>query len=125
MASVTLDTSWLHLQSSLSTYVQVPLASEAVKEAGVGRVSRYAGGRLRSVSRPGTQRVVTCSASFVPRATVELLRAWVNVPLVFRDPSGRQFGVVYFDLSVTEVPGTVGVADVALVLAEVSWSAAV
>ena len=121
MASVTLTTVWVHLAATQATYVtfDAQKADEAADRP--VSISRYAGGRVRSIVHPGTARVVNVAAAKISRTTADQLRDWVGETVMFRDPFGRKIFGVYDTLNVSEKPGYTR-PDVTFTLRETTWT---
>lgn len=126
MASVTLEDAWFHLASDLATSTTAALTGASESAARPVEVRRYANGRLRQVTRPGVQQTLTVGLELVSRTTIDLLRSWIGLLIVYRDPLGRLVYGVFGDLSVEEVSGADGTyANAALTIQQVSDSAEV
>lgn len=126
MATVTLDEGWLHDAANLATFVRVDLSSVAESAEIPADVRRYAGGRLRLVTKPGPARTVSVACKLADRAAVDTLRSWVGRLLLYRDPTGRKVWSMFGEVSITEIPGGDSTfADCSFVLREVSHTEAV
>lgn len=109
MASVTLTDLWLHDSTDLTDSIQIPLNTLAEMRGKVeGKVTRYAGGRLREVRRVGDADSYTISLVMVPVATYDKLVGWSGTLLLMRGPKGRLTYGVYHNISGSEQAGPTG-----------------
>ncbi len=128
MASVELDTVHIHDLADPSGQLTELLTSlrESSNRAAAART--YAGGRRRSVSRPGLSTDLDVGLAQLPRTSVNTLRDWAEAGtlLCLRDPRGRvSFGHA-FGIQVTEVPGAdEGFADVTFTFNQITYDQAV
>lgn len=124
MASVDLDRAWIHRTDDLSVYVSAFSADWDDVEQIPGEVRRYAGGRLRIVSRPGKQQVLSVTLRYVPLVSIETLRSWAGSLLLVRDKRGRKLYGTFFSTEVSDLKG-VAYADVTLEFSQVTYAEAV
>lgn len=128
MASVTLEDLFLHEADDNSIFITAVLTGEHERTSKPGEVRRYAGGRLRSVTRAGSSQTLDVELRLADRADVDQLRAWVETgtQLMYREPLGRKLWGAVFGLDVKELPGVGGdVADVSFTFEQTSFTEAV
>lgn len=89
MASVTLTDLWLHSAADHSDFVRLAQNAEAEVYDQPVEVRRYANGRLRSVTRPGTQQTLTFTLPLVSRSDYDELLSRVGSLQLLRDQRGR------------------------------------
>ena len=115
MATVTLDTVWIHDGGDYSSSVTVDSESLTEKLTGYTKVRRFAGGRLVSINQTGDRGEWGLAATLVTRSDIEFVQGFTNGdPVVVRDPFGRViFGVVSGSVDVTELPGASTIGRIA------------
>lgn len=125
MATISLETVWISLAATPSVGITLEVSKLEESQAVSGEVRRYAGGRLRSVSRAGAARSYDLTFDVVgSRTSLATLRDWTGQTVLFRDPFGRKAYCVYFDSPLSErIP--VDMPEVSLQLLEVTVSEAV
>jgi hypothetical protein len=106
MATVTLTQVWFHNRSDLSDYVTLDATQLWDQTASPGQVRRFAGGRLRSITTTGNHRQLSITFELVDRDTVDQLRDWTGVTLLYRDPLGRNLFGVFHEPWILELPTT-------------------
>lgn len=104
MASITLDTLFLHDATDLSAYVafDADLVSLSERASHSGEVRTYAGGRQRLITRPGEPRTINVKFEYVSPSEQQALRDWIGVLLLLRDPRGRKVYGVFHEMDVSE-----------------------
>lgn len=126
MASVTLADAWIHLAADLSQSVTVNLADMPVVVSRPVETRRYAGGRVRAITRPGVKATVGVSVKLADRSTVTVLEGWIGLPVLLRDPRGRRWWGVYGSIDEPEMAGVGSdLLSFDLSLSEISWTEAV
>lgn len=128
MASVTLDNVHMHPVDDPDSQITAVLTSERESSNRAGTTRMYAGGRRRSVTRPGLTVDLDIGLQFLARATVNTLRDWVENEqlLVLREPRGRVLFGNVFGLQITEIAGTdEGFADVTFTFSKVTYDESV
>lgn len=121
MASVALTQMWLHDAADPSTAYAFEVADLRVDTAKKVDVRPYANGRYRVITRPGTQRTLSCTVQLATRSDVEVLEGWVGTLLMVRDYAGRLLYGTYGSVSTSE-NGIVDRGDVALTITESSYT---
>lgn len=97
MASINLRDVWMHLHSDPTKELRFDIrGSEAHEVAKPGRVSRYANGRRRAVTRRGLDEQLELRLTAVTREQLETINEWLGQTVVVRDPVGRIFTGTYF-----------------------------
>lgn len=123
MASVTLTDAWFHLADDPAQFVVMVLTGESDMTRRPTEVRRYAGGRVRAVTRRGRTKRLNLNFELAERADLEQLEEWIGEVVMFRDPLGRLVFGVYGAVEGGEIPGTDGtVLKVNLTLDEVTYS---
>lgn len=123
MASVTLADSWFHLASDPDTYVKMVLTGESDQAARPVETRRYAGGRVRVITRPGVKKELGLNFELADRADLATLESWIGEEVMFRDVFGRLIVGVYGMVSSDEIRGAeVDVVNINLTLSEVTYS---
>lgn len=105
MASVTLTEIWLHDASDPDSYVRLPLQEIAEQSQSHVEVREFAGGVLRTITRPIRRVSYPVRLVQVPSATVETLRGWEGTTLMLRDVRGRLVFGVFAGLEVSDWRG--------------------
>lgn len=100
--TVTLTGVWVNLAADPSQSVRLDTPAVQASESGPGEIRRYAGGRYRSITRVGTQEVVTVQFRYQARTDLLTLRDWINKTVLYRDLFGRRFYATYQDVPETE-----------------------
>jgi hypothetical protein len=122
MASVTLVDAWFHLASDPSQYVVMELTGESDMTARPVSVRRYAGGRVRSITRPGVKKQLNLNFDLASRADMHVLEDWVGQTVLYRDPRGRRLWGVFAAVDEAEIPGAEDdTVNVNLTLLEVTF----
>jgi hypothetical protein len=109
----------------LSDLTAVLDISQRVESATVGaevEVRRYAGGRQRLVSSPGTTGSFTFTLTFVIRADYLALLDLVGTPVLLRDQRARRVAGVIKSVTGTEWNVRDRMQEVSFTLDQVSWS---
>lgn len=122
MATLTLTDLYVHDAADLSDYTTVGQNAEMVDTSQPVEVRRMAGGRFRSVSRPGAQRVVQLTCRGVTRAEYVDLRSRVGVPVLVRDQRGLRLWGVIGSVSASEFIARDLLEQVSFQVAEITWS---
>jgi hypothetical protein len=123
MATVTLDRAWLSLAADPSVAVSFFTTGRGDQRAKPGEVRRYANGRLRTVTRVGSEQTLTLMARSLTPAQVDQLDSWRGTVVLFRDAWGRKMYGTFFTLAVADWPDRQS-HDVTLTLQQVSFSEA-
>ena len=125
MASVPLSELWVHEADNLANYVTTDgFAQENESRSVPGRVQTYAGGRRRTVTRPGSATSLQTTFPVCARVTVAWLRSLAGTTVLLRDPYGRVEWGVYLSVDVSERGSGID-PDVSFTLESVTGSAAV
>lgn len=124
MTAITMDRVWLSLAAHPEQAVRIVWDGDRGYDGELQlEVRRYAGGRLRAITRTGTKRTATIPASVLP-ADLALLESWRGRTLLYRDGMGQRWWCV-----ITAMPWQPTTnarrRRVALQLAEVTYSEAV
>jgi hypothetical protein len=83
-----------------------PGRSESYKYG--GHVDTYASGRQRAITAQGEVGAFGFQLRYIPRSTVDTLRAWANSLVQVRTGRGSKFFGVYFETGIEEVPAIAG-----------------
>lgn len=103
MATLTLTKLWVNLVATGQAASGDAAVGRPEDYSAPGRVSIYAGGRVRSITSIGELGAYRFQLRYVPRSTVDLLHTWLRQVVQVRDSKGRKVFGVYFDMSVDEV----------------------
>ena len=127
MTTVTLSGVWVSLASDLTQTVTMGLSGESDMTSRPVDVRRYAGGRVRSVTRPGVTKKLNLSFELATRTDMLQLEDWVGLTVLYRDPRGRRLWGVFGAVDETEIPGVVDgdTVNVDLTLSEITFDEAV
>ena len=126
MAAVTLTDAWFNLAADLTQSITLELTGESDSSRRPVATRRYAGGRVRSITRPGTKAELSLDFQLASRADYEQLIDWLGQPVLYRDPRGRRLWGVFSEVAGRERPGVdVDIIDVNLTLIEISYDEAV
>lgn len=126
MASVALSDAWISLASDLTQSVTMELTGENDQTRRPVETRRYAGGRVRAISRPGVKKQLGLNFEMANRSEFHTLEDWIGKTVLYRDPLGRRLWGVYGEVSGAEIPGAATDAlNVNLTLSEVTYSEAV
>jgi hypothetical protein len=106
VAEVESGTLFLHKGDELETYLTFPSFTIKPTRTKRGAVRMMAGGRRRSVSRPGTWTEVDVSLEWITTAERETVESWLEELVLLRDPRGRNVWGRYFSTSDDEHPPT-------------------
>lgn len=123
MASVTLDALYLHEANDNATFVTADLTGESETMSKDGQVRRYAGGRLRSITRAGSFQELDVELELADRADVDTIRGWAEdgTLLLYREPRGRKLWGVLYELNVDERPASSDFADASFTFRQVTY----
>ena len=89
--SVILTDIYIHLDSNTEEYVVVQGNSETENVEGPEESRLMEGGNVvRSVGK-GAIHKLSVTLDYVPRASIDKLRSWVEATLLIRDPRGRSW----------------------------------
>jgi hypothetical protein len=105
MTSIVVDAAWFNLASDLSQSITMVLTGESDMTSRPVDVRRYAGGRVRSVTRPGTTKQLSLSFELADRADMLQLEDWIGTTVLYRDPRGRRLWGVFGAVDEGELPG--------------------
>ena len=105
MTSIVVDAAWFNLASDLSQSITMVLTGESDMTSRPVDVRRYAGGRVRSVTRPGTTKQLSLSFELADRADMYQLEDWIGTTVLYRDPRGRRLWGVFAAVDEGELPG--------------------
>lgn len=108
MTSVTVEDAWFNLASDLSQSVTMVLTGESDMTARPVDVRRYAGGRTRSVTRPGVKKQLNLAFELAARDDMHTLEDWIGKTVLYRDPRGRRLWGVFGAVDESEIPGASG-----------------
>lgn len=122
MATVTLTSLWLHTASDLSDYLLLGQNAETEVYAQPTEVRRYAGGRLRAVTRTGAGRTLQITLPGVEPATYESLKERVGVEQMLRDQRGRKLWGVIGEVTADEELGHARLESISFTFLEVTDS---
>lgn len=126
MASVTLTDAWVSLASDLTQSVVMELTGENDQTRRPVETRRYAGGRVRVISRPGVKKELGLNFELADRSQFHTLEDWIGQTVLYRDPVGRRLWGVYGQVSGAEIPGADSdVVNVNLTLLEITFDEAV
>lgn len=122
MSSVTFEDIYIYVESDMSDYQQFTYY-QPVREwfDNDGTVRRYAGGRVRSVTRAGKFRKVYVELAWVTREQLEWLVDNVGVLMMLKDNKGRVVFGVYSQVNILD-QRVFDEAIVSIVLDEVTHS---
>jgi len=120
LASVVLGTLWLNDAADLADYRSFPhMTGLSVETSRPLEVRRMANGRLRTVSRAGSQTRIDVSLSACTRADVSWLESKLGRVMLVRDDRGRRLWAVFSEFPAEEHQYD-DEADVSLSFLEVS-----
>ena len=105
MTSIAVDAAWFNLASDLTQSITMVLTGESDMTSRPVEVRRYAGGRVRSVTRPGTTKELNLSFELADRADMLQLEDWIGSTVLYRDPRGRRLWGVFAAVDEGELPG--------------------
>ena len=105
MTSIAIDAAWFNLASDLTQSITMVLTGESDVTSRPVDVRRYAGGRVRSVTRPGTTKLLSLSFELADRADMYQLEDWLGSTVLYRDPRGRRLWGVFGAVDEGELPG--------------------
>lgn len=121
MAAIYLTHLWVHDATNLANYAVLRFLDEAERATAPVAVRRYAGGRYRAVSVPGTARQVPFKLVKLERPDLEALQALIGDGrfVMIRTPRGRKlWGIV--DAVESQERRAINKVDVAFTLTEVT-----
>ncbi|MCU1677275.1 MAG: hypothetical protein JWM93_2033 [Frankiales bacterium] len=122
MASVAIDTVWFNDAADLSDALGVEFVTGLAPTTAVrGEQRQYGDNRLRAVVRSGISRAYDVTIGVAKRADVRWIEGHVGRLLLIRDPMGRKFYGMYFDVKPVERRGEDS-ADVVVNFQEVTHS---
>lgn len=120
MSQITLQGVYIAPVSSLSTLTILNAAVNVSAVPGVlGDFRRYAGGRIRLITRVGTDHSVSVSITHADRATRETLTALAGQTILLRDGRGRCVYGSFLTLDVQETQG-LPYCDLGFTLSEIT-----
>ena len=90
MTTLTLVELWAAPVSDLSDTVNIRVRTETETVGSDSTLRRYAGGRDRVVTGPGSSQTVSFTAVNVDRADYQTLRDRLGTVQLFREPRGRR-----------------------------------
>ena len=105
MTSIVIDDAWFNLASDLTQSLTMVLTGESDMTSRPVEVRRYAGGRVRSVTRPGVTKLLNLSFELADRADMYQLEDWIGTTVLYRDPRGRRLWGVFAAVDEGELPG--------------------
>jgi len=105
VTSIVIDDGWFSLASDLTKSVTMVLTGESDMTSRPVDVRRYAGGRVRSVTRPGTTKLLNLSFELADRSDMYQLEDWIGTTVLYRDPRGRRLWGVFGAVDEGELPG--------------------
>ena len=105
MTSIAIDAAWFNLASDLTQSITMVLTGASDVTSRPVEVRRYAGGRVRSVTRPGTTKLLSLSFELADRADMYQLEDWLGTTVLYRDPRGRRLWGVFAAVDEGELPG--------------------
>ena len=105
MTSIAIDAAWFNLASDLTQSITMVLTGASDMTSRPVDVRRYAGGRVRSVTRPGTTKLLSLSFELADRADMYQLEDWLGTTVLYRDPRGRRLWGVFAAVDEGELPG--------------------
>lgn len=94
--------------SAPAVSLQLFKAARAEQDVVPGSVRMYAGGRLRIITTPGTNRQSSLTFVRCTESNVATLRAWRGRLLLLRDGQGWRRWGTYFDVQPASVVSSVG-----------------
>ena len=122
MASVTLDSIWMHDADDYSDFVQARAGSINVVSGSDGEVRTYAGGRQRLIRGPAQPRTLTVTLPNIERDVLDDVESRRGTVQMIRDGRGRVVFGTFFDLQLDETPGLRGRASASFTFREVTRS---
>ena len=105
MTSVTLEDAFFNLASDLSQNITMVLTGESDMTTRPVDTRRYAGGRVRAITRPGSKKQLNLNFELASRADMHQLEDWIGQTVLYRDPLGRRLWGVYAAVDESEIPG--------------------
>lgn len=103
MASLTLDTLWLHDHADLSDFRVFPFMSALSRTPQVqGSRRKYGTGRLRSYAQAGVTRDWSVALVAQTQSDMDWLEAHLNRTLLARDDRGHRIFAVYYEIPIME-----------------------
>ena len=127
-ATSTFSALFMHLASDLTTYNTFGYGGLSEVKMVDGAVIKFANGRLRAITGPGSSREWEVTLPFVPRADVASLDDYLNVPILLKDGRGRIMYGQFFTYSIGEemlpgaTPSAIPVASVSFTFKELTLS---
>lgn len=120
--TVTLEDAWFNLAADSSQSVTMVLTGESGATARPTETRRYAGGRVRSITRTGSKRQTPVDFQLADRSDLNTLEDWVGKTVLYRDPRGLRMYCVFAEVGWSEIPGVADdVINVNLTLTEVTF----
>lgn len=123
MATVVLERPVLSLASDPSQQIAAYTSDRTDSLAVPGEVRRMANGRLRVVTRAGSQQTLGVTFRNLSPSEVATVRSWAGRVVLFRDVLGRKLYCTYLTADVVDYRDR-SAQDVKVVLSEVSFSEA-
>ena len=105
MTSIAIDAAWFNLAADLTQSITMRLTGESDMTSRPVEVRRYAGGRVRAVTRPGTTKELSLSFEHADRSDMHQLEDWIGSTVLYRDPRGRRLWGVFGAVDEGELPG--------------------
>ena len=126
MASISFSGVFLAPVDELSdtTYIDSALSVDGNRSQ-MGEFRRYAGGRVRYITRPGAVDSVSVSCKYVAKSIRDDLEALIGDLVLYRDGRGRKIYGGILSVSATEVAGAAGLVNLAFEVTQVTHSEAV
>lgn len=119
MASVTFGRLWLNPADDLAAGRSFRLHEITAGPSLEGEFNRYAGGRIRLITRAGgAKQTHQVKLKHCDRAAIDQLEDWIGRVLLVRDPDGRRFFGAYLQMPVEE--RIIRTGDVSLTFTEVT-----
>lgn len=126
MASVAIVDAWISLATDLTQSVTMILTGESDMTSRPVDTRRYAGGRVRAITRPGVKKQLNLGFELASRTHMHTLEDWIGQTVLYRDPRGRRLWGVYAAVDEAEIPGAEqDVVNVNLTLLETTHSEAI
>lgn len=124
MATVVLTRPVLSLASDPSRQVAAHTSDRSDTLTVPGEVRRMANGRLRVVTRAGSQTTLGVTFRNLTPADLATVRSWAGRVVLFRDVTGRKLYCTFLEVEVEDYRDRSG-HDAKVVLSEVTFSEAV
>lgn len=102
MAEVDLKKVYIHDSADNDDFLALYWVDENEAHQSATEVRRYSGGRLRAVTKPGTQQILTFTFPYVTATELEDLRSRCGTLQMVRDTRGRKLWAVFYDVQASE-----------------------